>query len=406
MSVDEGVPVVFPRDVAGELHARMTAACRARCDERSRDLEALGYAPELDLERPLPSREIVARLVDVGYVASLLEEEGRMVRCGFGYLSEPGALARGYRVFRFGEPMPFSPSTLAKLSPAMDPGRTELAVFPEAGTLAVWGFIHRGDQSFGIDLQHLPTHFSLRGLGPGAFTVHFDERLLLLFSRDHAHFFDAGIDLAGVLESRAGVTAAVAGTLCRLARRMLSHGHGGTLLVVDRVAPPNGLVWHGALTPPSGSHAMLTSAVRLEERASTKDLEIEIAPPSAVQRLAIEVALGEALDFVARLTAVDGAVLIDHALGILGAGITIQTPESAMPREIVLEDPRGGVPERRATLSELGGNRHRSAVCFCSQQPGRALALVASQDGDLSIFARRDDGLVHVIRPFELGVGI
>lgn len=406
MSVDEGVPVVFPRDVAAELHARMTAACRARCEERQHETSAYGPTSDPALERPMPSPAVVARLVDVGYVASLLEEEGRMVRCGFGFLSELGALARGYRVFPFGEPMPFCPPTLAKLSPAMDPGRTELAVFPEGEALTVWGFIHRGNQSFGIDLHHLPSHFSLRGLAPGTFTVHFAERLLMLFSRDHAHFIDAGIDLAGVIQARAGLGPVVAATLCRLARRMLSHGHGGTLLVVDRAAPPTGLVWHGALTPPSGSHAMLTSAVRLDERASTKDLEIEVAPPSVVQRLAIEDALDETLHFVARLTAVDGAVLLDHGLGILGAGITIQMPESAMPREIVLEDPRGGVPERRATLSELGGNRHRSAVCFCSQQPGRALALVASQDGDLSLFVRRADGLVHVVRPFELGVGI
>jgi hypothetical protein len=91
---------------------------------------------------------------------------------------------------------------------------------------------------------------------------------------------------------------------------------------------------------------------------------------------------------------------------LLGAGVTILTPDSSMPEEVVIEDPRDPGVERRDKPSSMGGNRHRSALCFCKQQEGLALALVASQDGNLSLFARRSDGLVHAIRPYELGVGL
>jgi hypothetical protein len=73
---------------------------------------------------------------------------------------------------------------------------------------------------------------------------------------------------------------------------------------------------------------------------------------------------------------------------------------------IVLEDPRQPGTEQEVLVSSIGGNRHRSAVLFCMQQEGLALALVASQDGDLSLVGRKDDGRAHVIRPFELGEGL
>ena len=53
----------------------------------------------------------------------------------------------------------------------------------------------------------------------------------------------------------------------------------------------------------------------------------------------------------------------------------------------------------------IGGNRHRAAAVFCMQQGRLVLALVASQDGDLSLIGK-DDGRAHVIRPFELGEGL
>lgn len=109
---------------------------------------------------------------------------------------------------------------------------------------------------------------------------------------------------------------------------------------------------------------------------------------------------------MALLTAVDGAVVLDDRLGLLGAGATIQTPHHAMPEEVVHEDPRRLGEEQRVPVAALGGSRHRSAVSFCAQQESLALALVASQDGDLSFFARRKDGLVHALRPYELGVGL
>lgn len=408
--VDTGV--VFPRDLAGPLREQIASGSWKLLAEQEADDGARSIAaknrPMFELVRPLPSEASIARLLDTAYVASLLEEEGRRVQCGFGYLSPEGATGLRFGAFRFATPLPFRPATLAKLAPAAEAGRTELGVWQANGELVVWGLIHHGDQTFAIDLEHKPTYFSARILRPGTFTVHFDERLQFLFSRDHGHLFTKRFDLLGTLRDGAGIEPDVAAALCRLARRMLAHGHGGTILIVDKEAKHQGLVLHPALTPLERPDRLLADAMRLDERAMSGELKVEGEPPGQYfrRRTHIEQAHDEALDFVAHLTAVDGAVVLDNELGLVGAGATIQTPDSAMPKEVVHEDPRSLGEQRHIPISALGGNRHRSAVCFCAQQEGLALALVASQDGDLSFFARRKDGLVHALRPYELGVGI
>jgi len=404
--------IAFPRDLASELLQRMASGSWTLLREQEADPNLTAMAAEnranFEQARPLPSEAQLVQLLDVGYVASMLEEEERRVRCAFGYLSPQAAATPRFGTFQFANTLPFCAATLAKLAPAAQPGRTELGVWQEKGQLVVWGLIHHGDQTFAIDLEHRPSYFSARILRPGTFTVHFDERLQLLFSRDHGHFFERGLDLVGTIRDRAAIEPRVAAAICRLARRMLAHGHGGTILIVDKHAKQVGLVAHPALTPATRPDKLLADAMRADELATSEQSSNVREPVGeyVARRMRIEKAHDEALDFVAHLTDADGAVVLDDELGILGAGATIQTPDSAMPSEVVLEDPRRMGQEVRVPLSSLGGNRHRSAVCFCAQQESLALAFVASQDGDLSFFARRKDGLVHALRPYELGVGI
>lgn len=404
--------ITFPRDLAGELHRHMQAGSWSRLggDDAEPPLSPIASEQRAYLQRirPLPSEPVVARMLDVTYVASLLEEEGRRIECSCGFLSAEGVGALGFGAYRFAEPLPFIPSMLAKLAPALQPGRTEIGVWEHDGQLVVWGLIHHGDRNFAIDLDHTPPYFATHLLRPGAFTVHYDERLLLLFSRDHGQFFVRSRDLLGVIRDRGAIDPDGAAALCRLAQRMLRHGHGGTILVAPKDAPRTGLVQHPALSAADAPDRILADAMRLDARAMRGEVR-EYSEPLAQyveRRMRIEKAHAEALDFVAYLTAVDGAVVLDSELGLYGAGATILMPDSAMPTEVVLEDPRAPDVRERVPLAALGGNRHRSAVAFCAQQRGPALALVASQDGDLSLFVRGEDGLVHAIRPFELGVGL
>jgi hypothetical protein len=405
----------FPRDAAPELYERMTEDGSwklLREQERNAPDLAAQNSGNFNLVRSLPTEHQVRDMLDVAYLASLLEEEGRRVNFTLGFLSPSGAAALKYIPMPFDKPRPFRPNTLAKVALATMPGRTTFGVWPSsAGELEIWGFVQHGDNTFAIDINPAPTYFSLDVLRAGTFTVHFDEHLAMLFSRDHYHVFrncpPAGFDITGLLRERAHLPGAVAHTLRRLARRVFAHGHGGAILFVDKDVPVRRLKTYPESTFKGEAHGILKDTLNdLESftRDTTTAGDLDLAE-KVRRRLQLERKHAEALDFVGRLTAVDGAVVLQNDLGLLGFGATIVTSEDAMPEEVAHLDPRRGDEELPLRLSDLGGNRHRSAVCFCASQESLALALVCSQDGDLSIVGRRNKGDVLVVRPYEFALG-
>lgn len=385
-------------------------------DLREQEQKRVSFAAEnrrlFELVRPLPEPRHVQEMLDVAYLTSLLEEEGRRVHFTLGYLSPKGAAALNHSAIRFGRPKPFRPRELAKVALAATPAQTTFGVWPsQSGDLRIWGFTHHGDETFAIDLKHTPTYFSLNVLRPGTFTVHYDKRIALLFSRDHYHVFrdttPMGFDITGLLREGARLDGRVARTLIRLAQRMYAHGHGGTILFVDKDVPIEKLKMNRSHTFKGGAHGLLKDAQRAHENFTNGTTDTSKLKPieKFQRRQRLQNRHAEALDFVARLTAVDGAVVLQSDLGLLGFGATIVTSDEALPDEVSHVDPRRDDKRRRLRLEELGGNRHRSAVCFCAHQTSLALALVCSQDGDLSIIGRRKGGKVLVVRPYELALG-
>ena len=87
------------------------------------------------------------------------------------------------------------------------------------------------------------------------------------------------------------------------------------------------------------------------------------------------------LESVGNLAAVDGAVLIDSELQVLGFGCFIDLPDSE--RDVACLVGSTGV-EKRPSKS-LGGGRHRSAIEFCCRF-APAAAIVVSEDGRISLF--------------------
>lgn len=406
--------VKFPRDVAAELLQNMatTGTWRSISEQEKSDPRNPAASRALSrLVRPLPTREHIEIVLDAVYVASLLEEEGRRVAFTLAYLSDEGALRQQHRIFPFKKPVPLVPSRLAKHALAAAALTTSLGVWPGAdGQLEVWGLIHHGNHTFDVDLTYLPPHLSVRVLRIGTLTVHFDSRLLLLFSRDHFHLFDPDpanrIDLVDILRDRVGLEVPVAVALRRVCLRMVALGHGGTILLTKKGVMPNALKMHDTLTMRDGAVTLLKDVVEQDrERAKGDGAFGEgVREGAAVHRqYAQDEKHREALDCVAQLTAVDGAVVLDDELNILGFGATISTAGSVP--SVIAEDP--SAPGKITPLDLEGrGNRHRSAVHFCAQQTGLALALVASQDGDFSLVMRKADGGVQVLGPYELGVGL
>jgi len=87
------------------------------------------------------------------------------------------------------------------------------------------------------------------------------------------------------------------------------------------------------------------------------------------------------LESVGNLAAVDGAVLIDSQLHVLGFGCFVDIPD--LPTDVLCLTGTGELEKRPSTA--LGGGRHRSAIEFC-RRFAPAAGIVVSEDGRISLF--------------------
>ena len=116
----------------------------------------------------------------------------------------------------------------------------------------------------------------------------------------------------------------------------------------------------------------------------------------------------------ARLAAVDGAILLDHHLRIAGFGAMIDVRGMRNGGRVHLLDLSGRVPDLPPvpalkgisttsvmSLADLGGQRHQSAVRWCSSSRTALLAIVCSHDGPTALVTPAEDGDVVVVPNLE-----
>src|SRR6185436_12936673 len=108
-----------------------------------------------------------------------------------------------------------------------------------------------------------------------------------------------------------------------------------------------------------------------------------------------QIAFAEAIEFVARLTAIDNAVLMDTDLNLRGFGV--QVIEADAPQ--IRFEHRNPYSEdvHVDDLSTFKGTRHPAGVIFCMRQEREAAAIIASQDGRLSLAIKDERGGVEVV---------
>jgi hypothetical protein len=161
--------------------------------------------------------------------------------------------------------------------------------------------------------------------------------------------------------------------LVRLAVSMRGHGRGGCLLVV----PAGSECWRESIVPPL-AYAVSPPFSELAQ------LSQEI--PEGARRMVVQEELGRTIDWIAGLTAVDGAVVINDRHELLGFGAKIaRRHDCAQVEQVKVTEPIQRAVAALVHPEELGGTRHLSAAQFVHDQRD-AIALVASQDGRFTIF--------------------
>lgn len=398
----------------------------------SRDLAHL-VGTRIGAQRGLPSVDELEHLLDVCFLGSLKFEEGRQIRCvlAFTALSDPDPdppqLIRMDRwvYVEFESHVSLTPASLSKVAFASDPTTSALAIHCRNGKPQIHGMFDQQGQHHDLLLFEqfggygAPGVFQIHILGPGHLKVMQDWMVLgelndgtlsprtqdALREGPVVEFFTEAIDahlrrlVAEARRHRKELDAEQIAieaqewvrTLRRLVVRAKGHGHGACFLFVksplgNDIKPRHRIEYgHLKAALEARSVARIQQSVPDSELQRLLDSETDQIPAilyldhsiaSADAEDADEATKG-AIEFIATLSRIDGAVVLNDALSVLGFGAEIVVPETKGRVSIA----RTGRP-RGKTSVDLGryGTRHRSAMRYCGVHHD-ALALVVSEDG-------------------------
>jgi hypothetical protein len=169
-----------------------------------------------------------------------------------------------------------------------------------------------------------------------------------------------------------------------IAKFMMQHGHGGTIVIV----PEHHETWRRSI-----ASIKYDSSVFEEVKRCTGEWDAVLEKAAATRNWFLSFEAGydrireqstKALEFVAQLTAVDGAVILGRDLSLYGFGAKIKPVDADdRPTGVRFSRPFEDAPFEEIPTSDLGGTRHQSAAQFVHDQRD-SVVIVCSQDGRLS----------------------
>ncbi len=366
-----------------------------------------------------PSEPHLRTVIEALFWASIMSEEGR-----FGTPSvvwaPPGKCPDG---LRFRTSLPLTPSEIAKLAPIASGLPTPLGVVARKGRRPeIWGVAP--DTLWSI---------RVRAIRPGDVSIDYGFHRLALFSQQRCLFLGAGMpQCAAMLAAGFAPTlpdtprTVLAVLLLQIVKRVREAGGGGTILVVPAA---NG-DWPSALEaqryplePPALGLARkfkelvdpIDKAVRQKNASRTPGMPqvdawsllpgiADINHYVVGEDIFVDPELQQAVNAVAGLAAVDGAVVLDDALRVLSCGARIgASVDGQLPRALqwIPVDHGDGPKPRPVDAVKLGGTRHQSAFRFVSSNR-ESVALVASHDGPVSAFVwLKDKQAVLAVRNID-----
>ena len=336
----------------------------------------------------LPDIATLAALIDAAFWTSLRREEGYIPRISLAFV----APMQVSDAVSFATSLSLEPKDLTKLAAAVERAGLHLGVWPQQDELRVWG-ITRSLPAFCLVLEVVLPGLLVVKLSPSEEFGKFIN--IAVLQGDEIKIIEPQAEinpayptlLASLLRLESPFAAgSTVNVLLQLAVSIRSHGRGGMLLVV----PAGPEAWTESILQP------ITYSV-VPAFSGLADLMRRDAGGKLSRRW--EDALGRAIDGIAGLTAVDGATLItgDYELLAFGAKIVRRVGSPQVAQVIVTEPIEGGGP-MIAEPAQFGGTRHLSAAQFVHDQRD-AMALVASQDGQFTVFAwSPSDDMVHAHR--------
>ena len=291
---------------------------------------------------PLPTKEAAATVIEEVFWASLLTEESRPCRPRLMY--SPRSKDRGHSAHWLDTPIHLDRDSLRKLTPTQ-------------GSLGylIWDSVREYPEIIGLEGSHggVDVDFTISAPSYGALDISWHCLRIIAFRAGRLDCRSK--DFLPNESSALNVVWRLLGSfepvyLGHAIRSITKEGHGGAVWTMGEGRDLKGI---------QIGHPIQRSS-----------------PPSREQYQQ----RFKWLESVGNLAAVDGAVLIDSQLRVLGFGCFVDLPDS--PREVSCLVGSSKIEKRQS--KSLGGGRHRSAIEFCCRF-APAAAIVVSEDGRISL---------------------
>jgi hypothetical protein len=281
----------------------------------------------------------------------------------------------------FERPREFSVQEIMRLAPAGDIDELAIGISTKGSSgPKIWGLAPDPRWEFPLFTVHAPGFIEVRRYHRTVFTLSQGSISTAVVATIYEGFInevfpeatDALLEGLDALQfgNAFNIEWFYSGPLLTLLRDASRHGHGATVFVIPD-ALTSSKEWRDLVRIKYSCHDhTMWAALRLSTLHSVPG-EDNLETPDLRAARRIE---GEWPERVARLTRVDGGLLMTDRFRLLGFGVEVVA--SAMDLKVIR------TAEGTEESIDQYGTRHRSAMRFCYRYP-KAVAFVCSQDGGI-----------------------
>jgi hypothetical protein len=302
-----------------------------------------------------------------------------------------------WKYLPFRSPCPCTTRNLLRLARAAPSDRLFITVTQSAHEgLAITGLARAG---FGPDEG---MNVTLRAVAPGNLEVWVSGRRVLEYSQGSIQappedlLLSSGIVRAKLLSfaAEAKAPAGYIESIASIIRHLADHPHGGILVLSAEDEPQ--LPPEAAFAPRGDRH--LWELLQQLGWPSAGAPEQETTPATELYRTILRTEIERTLSELGRMTALDGATILDRYLGVQGFGIVLPV----RPDLRVLEISNAAATHRRPFALDQYGARHRAAASYAATHPG-SLVFIASATGGIGCMLREQHSESVMLWRFRSG---
>ncbi len=377
--------------------------------------------------RPVPDQ--LAKILESAYLASMELEEGRPLKFGLILRASTEADEPGYGIARFRERRPLSSSEICRLAPATDFSSTFIAVESTDSVPFIWGTVDVGSEwslfqsAERISGMGLPPHLIITVSAPGTISVKFSDTLLYSIERGQPAQQSCNVLKFGPVQeffrpvmhqllkvafpdnddliSDNHFFISYGGEYLRFLARTLKYaeglGHGGTIIILrenddtrvnDHLSIKYPVLschqWDELIRYLTLIYEEIESRKLIDGKPQVEQVLLDHWKTASREREKLNRQLIDCSRFVARLTQVDGALVMTERLRVVGFGAVIKNLTETSPTfHLCHNESCQTFGERKR---EAYGTRHRSAIELCERMD--CMAFVLSQDGGVKALKR------------------